>query len=105
MTLNNILTLLFGSGLLASVGKYIMSKLKANEQKIDAVCLGVQALLRDRLMKTYNIHSENGWAPIYVKDSFENMWMQYHKLGKNGVMDEIHEKFLELPDRRPTNED
>ena len=32
-----------------------------------------------------------------VVDYFENMYQQYHSLGKNGVMDDIHEKFKALP--------
>ena len=106
MTVSNLLTLLFGSGLLVSVGRYFMGRFKANEQKTEAVCLGVQALLRDRLIATYNHYLEKGYAPIYAKENFENMWTQYHNLGANGVMDEIHEKFKDLPDRRrEENED
>lgn len=106
MTLSSGLSLLFGSGILVSVGRYFMSRIKENDRKTEAVCLGVQALLRDRLISTYNHHLEKGSAPIYAKDNFENMWKQYHNLGANGVMDEIHEKFLNLPDRRsPENED
>ena len=106
MTLSNILTLLFGSGLLVTVGRYFMGRIKAIESKNEAVCLGVQALLRDRLIWTYNHYSEKKYAPIYAKENFENMWTQYHNLGANGVMDEIREKFLALPDRRlEENED
>lgn len=99
MTVYNWLTLLFGSGLLATVGRYFYNRIKANDQKTEAVCLGVQALLRDRLIATYNKYSEKGYAPIYAKENFENMWIQYHNLGANGVMDEIHEKFKDLPDK------
>lgn len=28
------------------------------------------------------------------------MWKQYHNLGANGVMDEIHEKFKNLPTQK-----
>lgn len=104
MSLGNVLTLLFGSGLLITVGKYFINRFKANEEKTEAVCLGVQALLRDRLIQSYNHYSDKGYAPIYAKDNFENMWNQYHNLGANGVMDEIHEKFKELPDRREKDE-
>lgn len=93
----NILTLLFGSGLLTVVGRYFLNRIKANDQKTEAVQLGVQALLRDRLISEYNHYTEKGYAPIYARQNFENMWTQYHNLGKNGVMDDIHEKFLELP--------
>lgn len=105
MTLSNILTLLFGSGVLVTVGRYFMNRIKEIENKNDAVCLGVQALLRDRLIHEYNKYSERGYAPIYAKENFENMWKQYHNLGVNGVMDDIHTKFKELPDRRNNNDE
>ena len=101
MSWYNILSLLFGSGILVTIVTYFRTRFKANEQKTEAVCLGVQALLRDRLLQTYNHYSDKGYAPIYAKENFENMWVQYHNLGVNGVMDEIHEKMLSLPDRRP----
>lgn len=100
MTLSNILTLLFGSGLLVSVIRYFLSRIKANDLKTEAVCLGVQALLRDRLIHEYNKYTDRGYAPIYAKENFENMWKQYHNLGVNGVMDEIHETFMKLPTER-----
>lgn len=93
------ISLLFGSGLLITVGKYFINRFKANEQKTEAVCLGVQALLRDRLIHLYNKHAEKGYAPIYAKENFNNMYTQYHNLGENGVMDEIKDKFLALPDK------
>ena len=100
MTIANIITLLFGSGVLVTVGRYFLSKIKAIERKNEAVCLGVQALLRDRLIQSYNHYADKGYAPIYAKDNFENLWKQYHNLGVNGVMDKIRDDFMELPDRR-----
>lgn len=92
-----ILTLLFGSGVLVTVFKCISARIKANELKTEAVQLGVQALLRDRLIHEYNKALDRGYAPIYAKENFENMWLQYHNLGKNGVMDEIHKEYMAFP--------
>lgn len=97
MTAHQILTFLFGSGILATVCRYIFARLKANEKRTEAVQLGVQALLRDRLISEYNDRAERGYAPIYARENFENMWTQYHNLGKNGVMDSIHDKYMALP--------
>lgn len=97
MTLKDILTLLFGSGVLVTVFQYVLKRIKANDRKTDAVKLGVQALLRDRLIAEYNHYSDKGYAPIYARENFDNMWTQYHNLGKNGVMDDIHDKFMMLP--------
>lgn len=92
-----IVNLLLGSGILLTGGQYIVKRVSKAEAKTEAVCLGVQALLRDRLIQTYNHYNDKGYAPIYAKENFENMYQQYHSLGKNGVMDEIYEKFKELP--------
>lgn len=93
----SIFTLLFGSGILTAVVGYVIKRIKANDQKTEAVCLGVQALLRDRLIYDYNKYIDLGYAPIYAKENFENMWKQYHNLGVNGVMDGVHNTFMNLP--------
>ena len=62
-----------------------------------AVQKGVQALLRAQMIEYYNHYHEKGYAPLYARESFENCWVQYERLGKNGVMKDIREKFLSLP--------
>lgn len=62
-----------------------------------AMKLGLQALLRAQLIRDYNYYREKGYAPIYARENFENCWVQYEALGKNGVMKDIHDKFLDLP--------
>ena len=94
------LTFLFGSGLLTAVLKFFYNRLKQNEERTPAVCLGVQALLRDRLLKSYDDYSAKGYAPTYARENFENMWNQYHNLGANGVMDDYHKKFMDLPNKK-----
>lgn len=96
-----IVSMLFGSGILLTAWRYLYGRVKTSEKKTEAVCLGVQALLRDRLIQSYNYHVDKGYAPIYAKENFENMWKQYHNLGVNGVMDGLHDNFMELPDRPP----
>lgn len=105
MSISNILTLLFGSGLLTTLAGYLYARIKANERETDAVKLGVQALLRDRLYDKYEKYSDLGYAPIRARENFENMWTQYHNLGKNGVMDDIHVKFMALPTEPNTKGD
>jgi len=67
--------------------------------KTDSLALGVQALLRAQMIADYNRYSEKGYAPVYARDNFENCWIQYENLGANGVMEDIHKKFLALPTR------
>lgn len=58
---------------------------------------GLQALLRSQLISDYNHYMHKGCAPVYARENFENVYMQYHRLGANGVMDDLREKFLSLP--------
>ena len=97
MSLYQILSLTFGSGLLITILTAVWRKIKLNEKKTESVQLGVQALLRDRLYSTYLHYQEKGFAPIYARENFENMYNQYHVLGANGVMDDIYRKFMNLP--------
>ena len=70
--------------------------IKQNEQ-YTALKMGLQAMLRGQMINDYNHWSEKGYAPIYARENFENLWQQYHSLGANGVMNDIHSKFHNLP--------
>lgn len=80
---------------------WLYKKVKKNEEesknKDKAIELGLQALLRAQMINDYNRWIEKEYAPIYAKENFENCWKQYHALGANGVMDDIHAKFMDLP--------
>ena len=77
--------------------KWLHKKSKTEAQRQDAIEKGLQALLRSQMINDYNHYKDKGFAPIYAKDNFENVWKQYHNLGVNGVMDSIHEEFMTLP--------
>lgn len=66
-------------------------------KELKAVKLGTQASLRNSMVQMWEAYSPLGYAPIHVKDDFENVYQQYHALGVNGVMDDLHTKFLALP--------
>lgn len=92
-----IISIAFGSGILITVIKVLYGKIKLTEKKTESVQLGIQALLRDRLYQTYLHYNEKGFAPLYARENFENMYHQYHNLGANGVMDDLYNKFMKLP--------
>ena len=62
-----------------------------------AVMLGIQALLRDRLRQGYQHYMAKGWANYEDRRDMENLYEQYHVLGQNGAMDDMREAFLALP--------
>lgn len=98
MTIYEWLCILGVPAILAVIFKIIFNHIKG-------VKLGVQALLRAQMIHDYNKWTERGFAPIYARENFENCWQQYHSLGVNGVMDDIHVKFMALPIEPPNKED
>lgn len=98
-----IISVLSASGILGIGTKAILTRLKRQENRQKAVELGVQALLRDRMLHNYNKYMEQGYAPIFAKENFENMYQQYHGLGGNGVMTQLHTAFMELPTEKENN--
>lgn len=97
MTVYQWLCLFSVPALILMIVKYMLNQIKQNRKDTEAVKLGLQALLRSQMISDYNKYSEKGFAPVYARDNFENCWKQYHSLGANGVMDDLHEKFLDLP--------
>lgn len=90
MTIYQWLCLMSVPALLAIVTKYLLNQIKG-------IRYGVQALLRAQMISDYNKYQDLGFVPIYARENFENCWKQYHALGANGVMDDLHTKFLKLP--------
>lgn len=82
--------------LTTSIG-IIHTKLKQSREETGAIKVGIQALLRAQLVSEYNKYSAKGYAPIYARENYENVYEQYHSLGGNGVMKDLHDKFFELP--------
>lgn len=102
MTLYQWLCLLGIPALIAGVLRYLYVGVKENRAENKALKGGIQALLRAQMISDYNKWSEQDYAPIYARENFENCWKQYHSLGANGVMDDIHIKFLQLPTEKPS---
>lgn len=104
LTLYQIICLL-GIPSLGTMVAWLYHKIKARDTKQDeennAIKLGMQALLRSQMINDYNRWIDEGYAPIYAKENFENVWKQYHALGANGVMNNIHDTFMALPTQKP----
>ena len=52
----------------------------------------------DRLLQGYRHYEQKGYADYDDKKNMENMYSAYHGLGENGVMDDMQEKFKQLPE-------
>ena len=70
-------------------------------RQLRALKLGLQAILRDRLLQAYEHYGHRGWANYDEKQNVLNLYTQYEILGPNGIMERKHHAFLELPDEAP----
>lgn len=77
--------------------KGMSTKLKIKSCEQEAIKLGIQALLRDRLIQSYNHYMDKGFCPIYALENINALYTQYHALGGNGTVTEIVEKLKSLP--------
>lgn len=91
-----ILSYLIPASLGAGIG-FLSSKLKRNKAKEKAIEEGVQALLRNELVREYREYKAKGELSILDKDNIEAMFAQYKNLGGNGTVKHLVEEILELP--------
>jgi len=62
----------------------------------------VQSHIRLDLREEYNRYIKKGYASSTIREDLESLYIAYHTLGKNGVMDNLREKFLALPTEAPS---
>ncbi len=87
----------------AAVGfgyKKVLKHQKEEADRNNALCAGVQALLRDRIIQGYNEYSEKGYCPIYAKDNVKRLYRPYSELGVDDVITELVTKMLQMPTER-----
>ena len=66
---------------------------------------GLQSVLKDLLKIRYLEWIKKGYAPLDARDDLEKMYQAYHRLGANGVMDNMRKQFLDLPIKSITSGD
>ena len=71
------------------------------EAQNKATMLGVQALLRDRLLQAFSHYLARGWIGASERDNIENMYTQYESLGENNVISDIYNQVRALPSIPP----
>jgi hypothetical protein len=79
------------------IGKILYSQYLKNK----AIGKGVEALLRNGIVQTYNKWSEKGYCPIYARENAIRMYEPYHTLGGNDVATDLIEDLKKLPTEPP----
>jgi len=97
MTIFNWLALFSIPTLIASLWAHLIRRIKHSDEQTRALQKGVQALLRERLIHSYRKFFKLGLVDYNDRLNVENMYQQYHSLGENGVMDDMHLRFMNLP--------
>lgn len=90
---------------LAYLYRSIAARLKVEQQKNEAIAAGVQSLLRESIVNSYNKYSEKGCCPIYAKESTKKLYAAYHGLGGNDVATELYNKILRMPEDKQDDDD
>lgn len=75
---------------------YLYKKYKAGERRQKAVELGVQALLRDRIVQAYYHYIERDWITLHGLENINALYAQYHALGGNGTVTALVDGIREL---------
>lgn len=81
---------------LGGVIGFISTKLKKNKKKDLAIEQGVQALLRNEIIRRYREFESKGAIPILDKENLEEMFVQYKNLGGNGTVKKMMDELLNL---------
>ena len=97
MTVFNWLALFSIPTLIASLWAHLIRRIKHSDEQTKALQRGVQALLRERLIHSYRKFFKLGYVDHNDRQNVENMYNQYHNLGENGVMSDMHARFMALP--------
>lgn len=73
---------------------FLSTKLKGNRKKDKAIEEGVQALLRNELIRRYREYQDKGSMTILDKENVEAMFKQYENLGGNGMVKQLMQELL-----------
>lgn len=89
--LSYIIPTILGTGI-----GFITTQLKKTNKKDKAIEEGVQALLRNELVRRYREYEIKGELSILDKENIEAMFKQYENLGGNGTVKQLMTELLQL---------
>lgn len=91
-----IITAVIGFGYRA-----VLKKLSEEKARNEAIAEGVQSLLRESIVSSYNKYNDKGYCPIYAKESMKKVYAAYHNLGGNDIATSIYNKILNMEEEPP----
>lgn len=82
--------------ILGAILGFIVTNFKKNKKKDLAIEQGVQALLRNEIIRRYREFESKGEISILDKENLEEMFEQYKNLGGNGTVKKMMDELLNL---------
>ena len=61
---------------------------------------GMQALLRNEIVRIYDVQMKLGYCPSYMKENIKDMYESYHMLKVNGLVTSMVNQLYELPNEK-----
>lgn len=77
--------------------KRLIKKMRCEKTERKALEAGVQALLRNSIIQSYNKYIGRESIPIYGLENVLSMYEAYHALGGNGAITTLVEQLKALP--------
>lgn len=74
---------------------------KNGHAKSKAMQSGLQSLLRAEIIRQHEKYTDRGYCPIYAKDALRREYESYHLLGGNGVITDLYNDLIALPETPP----
>lgn len=59
--------------------------------------IGMQSLLRNEIVRIYDIQTKLGYCTSYMKENIKDMYESYHMLKGNGLVTSMVNHLYELP--------
>ena len=89
------------SALMGALVTAVIARVKLGKIKYKAIQDGLQSLLRTEIIRQHEKYMEKTYCPIYAKDALRQIYESYHALGGNGVVTELYNSVMELPELPP----
>lgn len=76
----------------------LKNDIKPLQNDLDLMKKTMQKDTRRSLRQDGKMYCDRGYASPQEKTEFDELYWAYHNLGKNGVVDRLHEEVMSLPD-------
>ena len=83
----------------------VSKRLEAERIKNNAIAEGVQCLLLEEIVRSYNKYQDKGYCPIYAKESIKKTYKAYDALHGNDVASGLYHKLLDMPEEKKEEEE